>query len=155
MGYIRTTREAVIEHLKADAALSAYLENGTFYDFALTARHPLALTRSDCPALVVGPARIPRRPSTNRTGDVTVTLLFSLAVDSPDAGEAEDFFNLVEAALDAGAPSFGISGAAAPFDCAFAGTRIEALFDEPESAARGVMWRVEFEYSLSLRRVVV
>lgn len=142
-------------HLKADVALSAYLaDGGTFYDFALTARHPLKLTRSDCPALVVGPARAPRRPSTNKTADITVTLLFSLVVDSPDAGEAEDFLALVEAALDAGAPSFGLSGAEAPFICDFHGARIEGLFDEEEAAARGVMWRSEFEYSLTLRRVV-
>jgi len=154
MGYIRTIREAVVAHLKSDAALSAYLEHGTFYDFARTAKHPLSLTRSDCPALVVGPSAVPRRPSTNRTADVTVTLTLSLVVDSPDAGEAEDFFNLVEAALDDGAPDFGLEGAAAPFDAAFGGAHVETLFDEAESITRGVMWRLEFDYSLSIRRTV-
>jgi len=153
MGYIRTIREAVAAVLIADVDVAAAFAKGRIYDFATTAKWPGDLTKSDCPALVVGPGRAPRRYATNRNADVQVGVDLTIVSDSRDAGEVEDLFCLIEDAINANAPSFGLAGAASPHlvdirDADF------APFEEAVSQERGIWWKCETGIIATIRRTV-
>jgi hypothetical protein len=156
--YIRQIREAVVAALKADVALAAYMaaKKGHFYAFADGEKFPLVLTKTDCPAIVVDPAKLGRRPAGNVQDQIAIDIRLGCSVDSRDVGDVEDLFAMIESAIIAKAPSFGLTASWAPMLANWGGCNFEMLADKDKDGEfLGVYWGASDTLSLVLRKLIV
>jgi hypothetical protein len=153
--YIRQIREALVARLQADVALAAYMtaNNGHWYTFRKEDKLPGQLTKSDCPAIVVHPARMVPIAAGNVIDQETWELKIGCTIDSREVGDAEDFWTLVAAAVQIGKPSMGIAASWAPELAFFTSVNFDLLKDA-ENQAVSLYWGAEGTLNLRLRRII-
>lgn len=128
--------------------------NGHWYDYSAGAKWPLQLSKSDCPAVIVMPAGLTSRAADNVEDDFEVSIEVGCAADSRDVGDTEDLWWLIESALRANAPAFGLTGYGAPHLARFAGLTVEQLARKNASDdIAGVYWGAHDKLILTCRRM--
>jgi hypothetical protein len=156
-GYIRTIREAVVEYVRDDEAVATAAKK--VYSWAKDEKHPLNLSKSDLPAIVVMPGAAGTAEANNVHVDEDVVLSFMLAHKSEDIGDIEDMVAALRTALFAGAATmFGITGEYEPFIATLGGVTyvnlVEADGEGEEMEIRGWSWRAAVELTLKVRLTV-
>lgn len=154
--YRTNAREAVVAWLQDDEALAAHVKKWFLFDSG--DRQPLDVMGIECPALEVGPANTTPTPATNRSDDVRFALAFRLHVKGLRAALAEEFLALVESALARGLDArFDLTDANGLYNAQAGQVAFHRQIDggdDENALLQQIGWRVEFLYTLTLRRTL-
>lgn len=138
-------RQAVWAALEASADLTAFRAGGRTYKLEAGSYLPTHITKDDCPALAVVPARCP----VERFGESLQELRYSLRVTgwlyTDQAAQAEEFLLLIHDALVSAAPDLGLTSVK--------GLRLGPLTFEPRfERAGGRYWEVSLTVEAVIQR---